>query len=147
MGRLARGVLLISALSLSGCGLVAESYFEIAPNSRLPRWFVLPRGVARADVTVTLTYYADNSVVFRCMDVKGKPRSPHGTPRSGWPIAHVRLIRERLEPIYLGEKRGYPMYEIFTVRGVTEVIEHRKMEPLFYITDDPAVLERLGIKR
>ncbi len=38
-----------------------------------------------------------------------------------------------------GYPSGYPAYELITVNGTTEVIEHRKMEPIFYISDDPAV--------
>jgi hypothetical protein len=37
-------------------------------------------------------------------------------------------------------------YEVVTVNGITEIIEHRKMEPLFYVTDDAAVWEELGQK-
>jgi hypothetical protein len=37
---------------------------------------------------------------------------------------------------------GYPLYEAVVVNGVTEIIEHKKMEPIFYITDDPGVLEQ-----
>jgi hypothetical protein len=52
-------------------------------------------------------------------------------------------------PVYLGSNtdplRQYPSYEIVTVNGISEAIEHRAMEPVFYITDDPAVLNRLGI--
>jgi hypothetical protein len=39
---------------------------------------------------------------------------------------------------------GYPSYEVITINGITEIIEHRKMEPVFYITDDPAVWKELG---
>ena len=39
----------------------------------------------------------------------------------------------------------YPAYEIITVNGITDVIEHRKMEPIFYITDDLAVWKELGV--
>ena len=38
-----------------------------------------------------------------------------------------------------GFPAGYPVYEIIAVGGKTEIIEHRKMEPVFYVTDDPAV--------
>ena len=31
--------------------------------------------------------------------------------------------------------------------GVTEVFEHRRMEPIFYVTDDPEVRRRLGVDR
>ena len=40
---------------------------------------------------------------------------------------------------------GYPSYEVITVNGVIEIIEHRKLEPIFYITDDLAVLKELGV--
>jgi len=41
----------------------------------------------------------------------------------------------------------YPSYEIITVGRTTEVIEHRKMEPIFYVTDDPSVLSKLGVSK
>jgi hypothetical protein len=34
---------------------------------------------------------------------------------------------------------GYPAYQSISVHGITEIIEHKKMEPIFYVTDDPAV--------
>jgi hypothetical protein len=48
------------------------------------------------------------------------------------------------EPIQLktppqGFAPGYPSYQAITVNGATEIVEHRKMEPIFYVTDDPAV--------
>lgn len=39
----------------------------------------------------------------------------------------------------------YPIYEVLTANGVTEVVEHRRMEPVFYITDDPDVRRKLGV--
>ena len=32
-----------------------------------------------------------------------------------------------------GFPAGYPAYELVMVNGTTEMIEHRKMEPIFYI--------------
>jgi hypothetical protein len=46
-----------------------------------------------------------------------------------------------------GELPVYPLYEVITVNGITEAIEHRRMEPIFYVTDDPAILAKLGISR
>jgi len=34
---------------------------------------------------------------------------------------------------------------VLTANGFTEVIEHRHMEPIFYITDDPEVRRKLGV--
>ena len=44
-----------------------------------------------------------------------------------------------------GYPTGYPSYEIITVDGVTDIIEHRKGEPIFYLTDDPNVWKELGV--
>ena len=41
----------------------------------------------------------------------------------------------------------YPRYEVLTANGVTEAIEHRRMEPLFYISDDPEVRRELGFAK
>ena len=40
----------------------------------------------------------------------------------------------------------YPIYEIVTVNGIVEVIEHRRTEPTFYITDDPEIRRKLGVR-
>jgi hypothetical protein len=37
----------------------------------------------------------------------------------------------------------HPSYEAITGNGITEIVEHRKPEPIFYITDDPAVWKEL----
>lgn len=44
-----------------------------------------------------------------------------------------------------GFPEGYPLYEIVTVDGITEIIEHRKMEPIFYISDAPAVRAEFAV--
>ena len=46
-------LLFIIQLAL-GC---SEANFNLAPNSRLPKWFKLSTGLSRADVTVTMDYY------------------------------------------------------------------------------------------
>jgi hypothetical protein len=40
---------------------------------------------------------------------------------------------------------GYPSYQVISVNGITDVIEHRRMEPVFYLSDDPAVWRELGV--
>ena len=46
-----------------------------------------------------------------------------------------------------GFPKGYPAYEVITVNGVTDIIEHRRMEPVFYVTDDPEIWEELGVEK
>jgi hypothetical protein len=42
-----------------GCSSCPESEFELAPDSRLPKWFTLPKYLSRADVTVQMSYYIE----------------------------------------------------------------------------------------
>jgi hypothetical protein len=36
-------------------------------------------------------------------------------------------------------KRSYPAFVVINVNGVSEIIEHKKMEPLFYVSNEAAV--------
>jgi hypothetical protein len=70
--------------------------------------------------------------------------------RSKRKIAEVDGSTKGSEPLRLknpppGSPPSYPLYEIVTVAGITEVIEHRQPEPIFYLTDDAAVLSELGV--
>jgi hypothetical protein len=40
----------------------------------------------------------------------------------------------------------YPSDEALSANGITEIVEHRRMEPTFYISDDPAVRKTLGVR-
>ena len=120
---------------------IPESTFELASESRLPKWITLPPGLTRADVSITMSYYSKpwgGSATFTLQDRKGQIRTKVDGKVKG-------LEPFRLKHPPQGFPPGYPAYEIVTVNGVTEIIEHRKPEPLFYITDDPAVWKELGV--
>lgn len=133
--------LLIIALFVSSCAITGclESSFNLAGDSRLPRWITLPPGLTRTEVTVTLNYYTKpggNDAKFILKDRKGKK------------LAEVRGQVKNSEPLRLknpppGFDSGYPTYEVIVAHGITEIVEHRRMEPIFYVTDDPAVREQL----
>lgn len=132
-------VIVSICLLLLGCQQ-PEATFELAHQSRLPHWLVLPSGLLRSDVTVVMTYYSNSSgrtAKFILIDAKRHT------------LAETNGSMKGLEPLQLKNSRagssGYPFYEIITVNGITEVIEHRRMEPVFYITDDPIVLNELGL--
>src|ERR1700676_5544747 len=79
-----------------------------------------------------LRYALGSSAIFILQDTKGRT------------LKKVDGKVEGSEPFELkhpppGFPPGYPAYEIVTVNGTTEIIEHRKPEPIFYLTDDPAV--------
>jgi len=136
-------IVIAACLSLLGCDYFPESSFELARESRLPKWFTLPLGLARSDVTVTMNYYVNPSgrtSIFIFRDAKKRK------------LTEVNGTQKGLEPLRLKNPRpgfppGYPAYEIVTVNGVTEIIEHRRMEPIFYVADDPAVWAELNIPR
>jgi hypothetical protein len=133
--------LAISGSVMVGCEWFPESSFELASESRLPKWITLPPGLTRADVSITMSYYVmpwGRSSRFILRDKEGKIRTKvYGKDRG-------------LGPNYLkhpppGFPPGYPAYEVITVNGVIDIIEHRKPEPIFYVIDDPAVWKELGV--
>lgn len=50
-------ILIISVFSIAGCEYFPEATFELASESRLPKWVTLPPGLARANVSLTMNYY------------------------------------------------------------------------------------------
>ena len=118
-----------------GCEFLPESSFQLASDSRLPTWVALPPGHTRAYVSLTMDYYVKpwgRDARFTLQDKNGQViKKVWGRLRCGEPF--------QLQHPPQGFPSGYPAYEEITVHGVTELIEHRKPEPIFYITDDPAV--------
>jgi len=130
----------VSGSAIIGCQYFPESTFELSSESRLPKWITLPPGHTRADVSISMSYYDalwGNNVKFIVQDRKSPILAKlYGKEKSGGPF-HLKHPPQ-------GFPDGYPMYEVITVDGTTDIIEHRKMEPVFYVTDDPAVWIELG---
>ena len=105
------------------------------PNdSRLPAWFEVPSGANRAQLSVKMDYYVRSSgreAIFTLLDSRGREVDTR----------HARL--RGLEP--LTPRGTYPVFEIASVNNTVELIEHRRMEPIFYINDDPTVRAKLGV--
>jgi len=50
-------------------------------------------------------------------------------------------------PSSVGKSTGtYPSYEVVKAGGVVDIVEHRRMEPRFWMTDDAAVWKSLAEK-
>ena len=130
----------VSGSAIIGCQYFPESTFELSSESRLPKWITLPPGHTRADVSITMSYYNalwGNDVKFIVDDRKSPILAKlYGKLNSDGP-SHLKHPPQ-------GFPNGYPMYEVITMNGTTDIIEHRKMEPVFYLTDDPAVWKELG---
>ena len=128
-------VLVVTFLSIKGCELFPEATFTLANDSRLPKWVTLPPGLTRPDISLTMSYYVmpwGRRAQFTLRDKNKQMLEKEGGK-----------VRCR-EPFQLknppqGFPSGYPAYEAITVNGITEIVEHKKMEPIFYVTDDTAV--------
>lgn len=121
-----------------GCEWFPEASFDLADSSRLPKWIVLPSNFRRADVTLTMSYYSNatsRTARFVLQDRKKK---------------ELQVVNGKLEcDKPFGSKTGsdhpvipYPGFEIVRADGMTEVIEHKRPEPLFYVSDDLTVLKQ-----
>ena len=123
-------------LLLGSCSFFPESSFDLAPDSPLPRWFTLPVNLTRSQVNVHLDYYLDRKATFTLL---GPNREV---------LAKVKGLIDGDAPKQLKAQQGnsaaYPSYEIISVGAVSEIIEHRRMEPIFYISRDPAVWVELA---
>jgi hypothetical protein len=132
--RLLTILILIIVLAIKGCELFPEATFTLANDSRLPKWVTLPPGLAHTDISVTMNYYA---VPWRRAQFILRDKSGHMLKKESGKMG-CRAPFE-LESHPQGFPSGYPAYEAITVSGITEIIEHKKMEPIFYITDNPVV--------
>ena len=139
--RLYKTVFLIALLALTAC---AESNFDLSKTSRIPKWFSMPAGLSREDVTVTLDYYIvpTEKSVFTLYDKKGKELQRINGKRYGG--YQYPLTLKNPPP---GYPNGYPSYEVIIANGIIDVVEHRQMEPIFYMTDDPAIWKEFGVKQ
>lgn len=122
-------ILCTSCCLLSGC---LESSFQLSDASRLPIWIKLPPTIKRQEISLTLNYYSN----------------PFG------PNARFILKNQRGETLQafsgsdepIGDASSemkYPLYRLITVNGVSEIVEHRRMEPIFYISDDQGVKSKV----
>jgi hypothetical protein len=133
-------ILGVLAVLIIGCEYFPESTFTLASESRLPGWITPPPGLTRGDLSLTMSYYVKpwgRSAQFILRD-KNKQilKKEDGKMRCSEPF--------ELKSPSQGFPTGYPAYEAITVDGITEIIEHRKMEPIFFITDDPAVQKHIA---
>ena len=129
-------------LVVAGCGAAPEASFSLADQSRLPKWFKVPAGQSRASVMVSMDYFnqpSGRTAEFTLRGSDGKTiEKVTGNLRG--------LQTVRRPSTVSGSTDGYPLYEVITIGDTTEVIEHRKMEPVFYVSDDTTVLAELGVQ-
>ena len=118
----------LSCFAISGC---VDSVNYLASDSRLPKWFTLPPGLTRADVTVIRASMdpTQRGVDIKVALYKGK---------------YKKLAEVSGKSILLG------YFRICVVNGVPEITgykaqidEHGNRMPYFYVVDDPALKRKL----
>src|SRR5260370_41721898 len=101
-------VALTIAGSAIGCEWFSESTFELASESRLPKWIPLPQGLTRVDVSITMSYYVKpwcSSVTFILQETKRQIRTNvDGNVKSSEPF--------QLKQPPHGIPSVYPIYEV-----------------------------------
>jgi|GWRWMinimDraft_3_1066011.scaffolds.fasta_scaffold01497_2 hypothetical protein len=133
--------LLAVITNVAGC---AESSFDLASDSRLPKWFTVTDGTPRGEFRVTMDYYSypNQSEAVFSLYKKGnllRLKKVTGLIRKGGPI--------KLKNPPAGFPEGRPIYEVITVDGVADIIEHRIKGPIFYVTDDPDIWKEIGVEQ
>src|SRR4051794_13634206 len=123
--------LLLAVIFLAGCGAFPSSNYELAPESRLPRWVRLREGLSSADVRVAIWFYAppldSGNTVVDFVDRRNGRRLARVT---GNAVEHP------------ASTSSYPRWSIVSINGVVEVLEFRQVEPIFYITDDSILVQQ-----
>jgi hypothetical protein len=122
-------------------GWCPESNFMLSPDSRFPKWFALPPGYDRKDLTVEIAYYAPPPFI------KSNFKTVLLGPAPGYRQLDKKIGIVRLHPITEKQLNAgvdhYPSFHVVQVNGTDELIEHKKMEPIFYISDDPEMIRTM----
>jgi hypothetical protein len=117
-----------------------ESEFDLAKESSLPSWVEpLPKGCNRDYVRIKLQYWSPpwhvNDVVL--IATCGSKTLLSESGRSETPEEWYSWAKEDWA------KRQYPYFNLITIDGKTEVILHKKMKPIFYVTDQQAIINAM----
>lgn len=122
-------------INITGCSDV-ESNFQLAPESRLPKWLASSAKYSRADLTVKITVYTFGTVkveIFGPAPKHEKLSEVTGTIR--WhPITEQQFKEQKRYDVF-------PNYSIITVKGIDEVFEQRGKNDLLYVSDTSQVIK------
>jgi hypothetical protein len=123
---------------LAACNVEAD--FTLSRESRLPRWFTVGSDRLPNDAIVELIEYSDGTArmtLYRPAEMSAL--GVRGTKQSevrGELQWHPSTLAKRNN---LGgfDLNSYPHYMVMRVNGTFEILEFRRMEPVFYVSDDP----------
>ena len=140
-----RKTLLLAVALFTSCNPVrgcAESDFDLMADSRLPKWFAVPAGLSRNDLTVKLSYYTPpvttDDAVLTLFDRVGH-RIGEVSGKMCW---HPRIDKLKRNE-WGGFDKGveHPRYVIIRVGEVIEVVDHPAPGSWFRVTDDAEIVK------
>ena len=111
-----------------------DSKFNLANESRLPKWFSVPTNHSRTDVTVTIATYSSWSGMKARVIARG-PAPEYQVIFEGVGTLEIHPMTEQL-----GYDK-YPLYSIVNINGIEEILEQQRPEDIVYISDDLKVIE------
>ena len=129
---------------LTGC---LESSFQLSGDSRLPKWFDVPDGADRNNFSVTMDLYSTFSGGEAVIKLFQKDKTFHMQEYTITTEEQPNIRSVQLKSPPEGFQKGYPRYKVVKINGITDIIELRKMEPFFYMTDDPVIWKELGVEQ
>lgn len=109
-----------------------EASFKLTKDSRLPKWFVLHSGTTRTDITVKFNYFMSKTKIAAINNKNGQ-------------IIFSAEADKKHHPITLEESKKMPRdwpcpsYNIISVNGIEEVIEHAEPGNTVHIVENSQI--------
>jgi hypothetical protein len=127
-------------------GWCPESTFNLASDSRLPKWFSIPAGYDRSYFAVKISYYTTVPPFkqdFKAVLLGPPPKYEILETKIGTMRWHPSMDKKRNEHGGFN-MYAFPMVTIDTVGGLDEVVEQRTDTDILYISDDPQLKKALN---
>ena len=133
----------IITVSIGGC---VEAILSLSDKSRFPRWITLPECKNRNDFFVKMEWHStltDGKIIFKLYE-KGSLFAFREYDVTTDTKNNIRSLQ--LPSQYGDTSKIFPKYIMITINGIKDIVEQRKMEPIFYMTDDPSVWKEFGVE-
>jgi len=135
--------LLSISMVIAGC---VEARLTLSDQSRLPKWVILAEGESRNDFSVKMEWHSTltgGKIIFKIFE-----------KNSFLSLREYEIATDtenNIQSLHFPSPnrdtpKGFPKYIMISINGIKDIVEQRKMEPIFYMTDDPAVWREFGVE-
>jgi len=119
-------------------GWCPESNFKLSPDSRLPKWFTVPPGYNKKDLTVEFYFYVPPP------PIKSNFKAILLGPSPEYRTLDRKIGIEQWHPANKSYT-DYPKFTIATVNGIAELIEQKEATDILYVSDNPEMKQAIKI--